>query len=168
MTDPDLTRDRVADIEARLLSLRSLPADVDRDVLMFDAGRASARRRVRVWQTISAAAALAAVVVGFWPVRLASGPAQHSAENLPRESVDLPLVKLPGKRTEHWQIQASSADYFRIQKLALEHGVEALPQPPSHARSEPPLTVEQLLGLPPASPSQPTGFWHSFGQGSKS
>ena len=29
MNDPDLTGDRVADIEARLASLRPMPADVD-------------------------------------------------------------------------------------------------------------------------------------------
>ena len=59
-------RDDLTDLERRLAALRPASGGLDRDRMLFDAGRASARAegRARAWALSAAASALVAVGLG--------------------------------------------------------------------------------------------------------
>ncbi len=140
------------EVEALLGGLKPARVIVDRDRLMFKAGRGSACQRSRwVWPGI--AAALAVSLVGvllhrpapqqverivYVPAELAQpsvppGPAISPAMPTfePRPAPVLPTIPNEG-------------NYLQLRREVLEHGVDALPTGTGYAGD--PVTVRHMLG----------------------
>lgn len=128
------------ELEAALGGLRVAPATISRDRVLFDAGRASARRRSRLWQGSSCVLALLLLV------SVVSRPTP-TAETVAQQQVDISPAALSAASTQAIDAEQVRAfrRYLRMRQAVLERGVDALP-----ASSEipggidPPLTRENL------------------------
>lgn len=144
-------------LEAALGALLPTPSRIDRDGLMFRAGRASVTRRRWAWPAATAvlasvAATLAIVLIArprpepeqvviYVPVeKLAEPPAtQIEPPSPPRNAVVL-------QETEEKGESPAQTSYFHLQQLVLRWGLDGLASPPVVSRVMPPLTMEELLG----------------------
>jgi hypothetical protein len=105
-------------LESALASLAPRPAALDRDWVMFLAGRAAARETGRrrgawLWPCATAASLLLALGLGLrgqWPI----GPSQEEAEVAAAASSS----ERPGPNS-----------YFKLRELVLTRGVDDLPDP---------------------------------------
>lgn len=106
-------------VEAALQALAPRPAAVDRDALMFRAGRAAARRPIT---RLMAAAALAslAFVVGRW-----TAPAPTEVEHIVYVTVP-PTPEVPAvvESEAPWTVASPS---YQLQQTLIEHGLDGLP-----------------------------------------
>jgi hypothetical protein len=117
-------------LESALRDLQPMPDTLRRDVLMYCAGRASARRWA--WPTATALATAAALVLG---IVLVKQPAPHVVERvvyLPAPADAAP--ETPG--TEGGEGRGSWSSYVHLLEKVADHGPDALPpetpeQPPS-------------------------------------
>jgi hypothetical protein len=137
--DPGLTQ-----LATALSALAPRPAVLDRDRLMFAAGRQSARRS-RLWPCVSALLAVLSVGLGTALVLrpeprvvYVTPPAPPPPAPAPAESRE-PTV---AAKDDHWQEQIES---LRLRNRVLRLGVEALPEAPRPQPTEKPLTIESLL-----------------------
>ena len=133
------------DLESALGGLRPVAASIDRDQLMFRAGRASMQRRGRAWQSAAAVLAVGLCLsLAFRPagrrvVPVAGVPVEPSPTVVGPE-----LAWLPADMA--WAQQGS---YIRVRDDVMEHGLDALPSPSGRSGpAEPPLTVQGMLGGP--------------------
>jgi hypothetical protein len=129
MNDPEIAR-----LEAALAGLAPVPARIDRDRLLFQAGRRSARRG-RLWPC---AAALFALVAGGLGVALAVRPGPQITERivyvpLPPPAPPVEVVTAPPAPVrEAAEDPVSSSERARfgsrsLQQRVLRWGVEGLP-----------------------------------------
>ncbi len=107
------------ELEEALGSLRPQRPAIDRDALMFRAGRVSAGRRGIFWQ--AASVALAACLA----VSLARGPEVREVERIVR----VPVAWVGTSSTTLAQLPDAPADggYIRIRDIVLREGLDALP-----------------------------------------
>ena len=140
----------LAAVEAALASLTPVPCGVDRDRMMFQAGRASAPERLArtprrradwLWACATAASVLTAVTFAtLWlsrsgmevAERKAGVEAERAAEIEPRPE------KRPVPIEEHGEVAPEPkkwrSDYLQLRRLVMTQGVDALP--PSGSRHE--------------------------------
>ena len=141
------------ELERALAGLAPAAPPVDRDRLMFQAGRAAGRRGRWLWRGASAAAAVVLAV------SLIVRPEPRQVERIvfvPVESAGAVSVADPDPEAarDRW---AEHARYAAIRNEILAKGPGALPAPPhAAAATQRPPTLQDLLGTkrpePPASP----------------
>jgi hypothetical protein len=117
--DPELRQ-----LETALAGLAPRPAEVDRDRLMFAAGRLSAARTRWVLPLASASLASAATLLAVLilyrpPTRFVYVPAPQVPLSAPSSGSPVPESQPP-----------ASADYILLRNRLLNEGVEALPSLP--------------------------------------
>ncbi len=123
------------ELEAALAALSPAAPAIDRDALMFRAGRASGRRRNHAWQAATAVLALAfgvSLVTRFSPPS-----AGHPAVPLAVAPAAAPEAPNPSSATATlWPLLPpvqSPAAYSRLRATVLAHGADALSLPPGSA-----------------------------------
>lgn len=128
------------ELERQLKRLEPAGHGIDRDTLMFRAGRTSARRGLRVWKAGSGALLLLIGGLAFWNSRPA-GPI-HVSETADggdaRSTLSAEVAtdaSMPA-RGPCWTVL--SGDYLRVRELVTVHGVEALPSTPYESASSDP------------------------------
>ena len=118
-------------LESALRDLQPMPETLRRDVLMYRAGRASARRWA--WPTATALATAAALVLG---IALLKQPAPHVVERVVYLSA--PADAAPETPiTESGEGRGSWSSYVHFEEQVADHGLDAVP----------PETAEQQLSL---------------------
>jgi len=129
-------------LESALRDLRPRPETLRRDVLMYRAGRASARRWG--WPLATLGATTLAAVLG---ILLLIRPAPIVVEHvvyLPTPEIEKERATPPnnpevaGKQADAWQ------RYLRMQEHVLRRGLDGLPPPPAPSNDKP-VTAESLL-----------------------
>ena len=139
------------ELEEALSALQAAPTSIDRDRLLFAAGRASVGRWRWAWPSVSAAL-LAALVVSL----VARGEPQV-VERVVEVTVPQPEVERLAAAAPDAPADAKAGDlsdlaaYAKLQRELLAHGVEAIPKPrcsPS-VPIGPPVSIEQFLGTGP-------------------
>ncbi len=137
------------ELEAALAGLTPAPASLDRDRLMFAAGRASIRRRTHFWQGMAAMLAVlltVSVVAERRPVERSSQP--RVAVRAPAPEVPVNVAAGPTSSIERREAEAFR-QYMRTRRAVLDQGVDALPASPAVGRQpgDPPLTRDSLRDL---------------------
>jgi hypothetical protein len=133
------------ELEAALGGLRIAPAAISRDGVIFDAGRASARRRSRLWQGSSCILALLLLASVVW--RPTPTAPQRPAETVAQHPVDISPAALSAASTQAIDSEQVRAfrRYLRMRQAVLERGVDALPASTEIPGGiDPPLTRESL------------------------
>ena len=159
MNHPEL-----AAIESALFSLAPAPASVDRDRLMFFAGRASGRRGRWLWCGSGAAVAAAIAVVVFFAGILPTSEVNMQVVYLPIAPAPTASVPEQVRGSSSTAVVPSSSDsvswnstgegYLRLHRQMLQAEQEAFPSLPPTVAYEPPLTQELLH---PSAFSAPDG-----------
>ena len=159
------------EMEEVLSALEPAGHDIDRDRLMFEAGRASVHRARWVWP--SAAAVLLAALV----VSVVARPEPLVVERTV-------TVTIPPPKAE-WEVAPSKSRpdagtrdmselvaYAKLRQEVLARGVEALGEPRyfSTTHDGEPLSVDDLLGTEPKprGPRGPSDLFKSFDSGGNS
>jgi len=134
------------ELEGALGGLRPTRAVVDRDHVMFVAGRGSVRRQRRVWQGISTCLALMLAVSIF--ARPGAKVVEVGPEYVRSERPDVTEVILVSEATESEDRESLEMFWegMRMRRAVLDRGVEALPLPRARRSrgGETSLTVESL------------------------
>jgi hypothetical protein len=143
-------REDLAEVEAALASLQPAPSGVDRDRMMYLAGRASAekagppaRRPSAAWLWPCATAASVLVAVAFAALWIARGgqetaeqPGPPPADAVRQPTVDRAVAESSGSPADaSWEGWRN--DYLELRRLVLADGVDAIQTPPSSARRHP-------------------------------
>lgn len=128
------------ELEAALGGLRVVGATLSRDEILFGAGRASARRRNRLWQGVSSALAVL-LLLSLIP-RSRTGTLEPSREVAVHQRPSVPPAPLEQVDSERAQ---AFRQYIRTRRAVLDRGVEAI-EASSGTRDSfaPPLTRESL------------------------
>ena len=162
----DEASDRVGDVQVP----PAVGISVNRDLLMFRAGRVSVRQWSRAWQ---AAAAMLVVALG----------ASVAMQSLQRPSQRVVYVTIEKERPEPvhvayadasfttWQPRSGEPSYPMLRDEVLRRGLDALPDPQfSATEPEPDELLESLLGRPRRrkQPDRQRGFWNLLRMGDRS
>jgi len=149
MPDEEALTPAEQELEAALGTLQPTAPGIDRDRLLFRAGRASGRPAARRWQVATAVlAACLAVSLQVRPepaetIRIVRVPREQLPRIQPAPSGRPPAVVAEGPRV-------SPADpYARLCEEVVRRGLDALPMAARSSRVAP-LSVAQLLGSPRA------------------
>lgn len=127
-------------IESALRELRPKLETMDRAVLMYRAGRASARGWVWPMATLLSTAAALALSIALW-VRPAPPVVYVAVSPTPKDALSAaPPTPSPANGAE----RGAWARYIHLQEQVLLHGLDGLPVSPSETE-EPPPNVESLL-----------------------
>jgi hypothetical protein len=150
----------ISELERALGGLRPARAGFDRDRLMFQAGQASAPRRL-LWPAAAGLMTAVAVSLGlFMVLRPAAEPvievvyvkhpvvAPQPAPAPPKSPEPQPAPEREGATTP--SVLATSS-YWRLQEIAVRHGIDALPEPAAPAAT----------GPAPASTTTSVGEWRT-------
>ena len=134
------------ELELVLGGLNPVRTGIDRDRLMFQAGRASTKRQSHLWQAMSAC--LAVVLVASILYRPAPPTVEHGttvvasqAQPSPSTKVAMQLYDVAGGRYFE-----PVSDYVRLRGAVLRRGIDALPtsNPAPVTDEEEPMTGEYL------------------------
>jgi hypothetical protein len=167
MPDHPIDADLAA-LTAALGGLAPAPPALDRDRLLYEAGRRSARRRPWAWP---AAAGLFAVLSAGLGVRLATVPAPPPQVQF----VYVSRTETPSRDVQHVRETAPARDnfvthsgggYLHLRDQVVRFGADSLPAAVSGPAPAPP-PVEQLLGLPFGSldDAQKSRWQHQLSRG---
>jgi hypothetical protein len=138
--EPPLT-----DLERSLLTLAPAPPALDRDRLLFEAGRRSARGR-RLWPCATAALALVSAALGAAVVLRPAPPPVVQVITRDRPAPPPPTAAASSQPADESPAPGAPS-YFQLQEQLLTRGLDGLPElPPPPA--VPPETLEHLLGMP--------------------
>ena len=137
------------ELEAVLGGLRPADSKMNRDRVMYLAGRMSTRRQNRIWQGLSFC------LVAMLVVSMVSKPQRPAAETRPEIVADATANMtgrgLLARSPEPFEPRRfeSFVDYVRTRRAVLNRGMEALPasSAPSPAGGEPPLTRDRLIEI---------------------
>ena len=141
------------EVAVALGGLRPAPAGLDRDRLMFQAGRASTRRTRHLWRAVAAVlAACLCLSIAFRPppretvriVRVAAPPSQAPAHPTVRES------------STPWPVRPDS--YIRMRSAVLERGLCALPEAAAPGNGNDALWPAELLDIRRRRAPEPSGL----------
>lgn len=136
------------ELEAALAGLQPAHVAIDRDRLMFQAGRASVQPKGRgLWPVLSAGLAAALVL----SVATRPDPAQTQ-----RLAADLAPSVLLAPSAAAEATPDPSGDYVTLRREVLQKGLAALPDPPAAPVADRHADLETLLGPPPQNR---TGRW---------
>jgi len=142
----------LAAVSHQLGGLTPRPAALDRDRLLYEAGRRSVRSRP--WPVI---AGLFAVVSVSLAVRLATVPPRTEIVYVTKSQGDSVAIRErqqpeggDSRVTPVGDAPGSTAGYFGLRNLVVRFGADNLPSLPP-AASAPPPPVEFMLGLPPGA-----------------
>lgn len=140
-------------METGLRSLTPRAAAIDRDRLLFLAGRTSARRKVAAWRTWAVGSTLAAAALAL---ALCSRPAPERVEVevvrwLPASTEQRSLaVEFAGPTISSSTLASPYLDHhepygqMQLRRLAFDHGVDALPQSSAaNLESQYPVTADE-------------------------
>jgi hypothetical protein len=119
----------LTELEAALRRLRPLAAGVDRDELMFNAGRASAGTHAGLHLSATVLVAVFAALAGAGTVWVTARPSQQAVVQVPAQKLALRIVELSpalpsAKAPESW---TGTGDYIKLRDRVLAEGVDALP-----------------------------------------
>ena len=150
MSEP-LDRPEMTALEASLGKLAPCPAALDRDRLLFEAGRASARPG-RLWQGAAAAASLTAAALALLlvlrpaPVTVVEPRVVYVHERpAPQPAPEDPATPPAEVATADDEAPVPQTEYLRRRQEVLRWGVDMLPPPvPGTALSSPLLTPGSL------------------------
>ncbi len=156
MQDEEFLTPAEHELASALGGLQPAATSIDRDRLMFRAGRASVHRRGRLWQGATGSLALALAV------SLVVRPAPRQVERIvtvaqaPRTQEARRVASMDADR---WPRDARpiQAGYLRLRNAVLTHGVAALPTPhvsPAR-RVEQAESLEESLGIPAGTLNRP-------------
>jgi hypothetical protein len=148
----------IGELERALGGLQPVRAAFDRDRLMFQAGQASAPRRL-LWP---AAAGLMTAVAASLGLFMVLRPAAEEVVQVvyidreitvpqpapPKSPEPQPAPERDGSTTA--SVLATSS-YWRLQEIAVRHGIDALPE----------LAAPAATGSAPVSPSTSVGEWRT-------
>jgi hypothetical protein len=139
MSEENLSEELAA-LEAALSSLGPKPSGLDRDRVMFLAGRASVGKRWLaakhpgaswLWPCLTAASLLVAAAFGGMLLMRGGPPIAHMASPTGPGQDEPTAVAGSGERPTRRKVRT---DYLRLRQLVLAEGVDALPAPgPSFA-----------------------------------
>ncbi|HEV3259514.1 MAG TPA: hypothetical protein VG013_21795 [Gemmataceae bacterium] len=159
---------RLAAVEAALTALAPLPAHIDRDHLMYRAGQSAALGPGWMWRGVSAGLATLSVALGAALVmRPSQPPVERTVYVQPHAPPPAapPVSRPPAPQDTGTAAAAEEPDSLpapterlALQKQVLRWGLDGLPNPPSTAPAEQPLTVDGLLGAPPSASDSPAFF----------
>jgi hypothetical protein len=115
------------ELEAALGGLKPARAAMNRDRLMFQAGRAAARRQSRLWQAVSACLTivlLASIAYRPAPTAVETGVVTVASRPQPAQAIEPAGERhdMPGLRYFE-----SANDYVRMRAAVLRRGIDALP-----------------------------------------
>jgi hypothetical protein len=155
--DPEL-----AALQAALVRLAPAPDGINLGQLLYRAGQASVPRRGWAWPGATVASMLAAVVLGAvlvlrpgpQPVFIVDGK-QQPAPPEPPVARQLPPPGMAQAAPADADWRQDDADYFRLRRQVLAHGVDALPAPAPWPAAAPPGAGDTLLDLPPGDARDP-------------
>jgi hypothetical protein len=137
------------EIEAALGGLRPARAPMNRDRVMFDAGRTSARRQNRIWQGIAGCLGivLLASVMYRPPATVVETGRNAVASNVGNS---LPVDTANRLHDSFYRERPDPiADYVRMRRAVLKRGIEALPAAsPAPSTYDEPLMREHISGVP--------------------
>ena len=119
----------LTELEAALRRLRPVAAGVDRDELMFNAGRVMAGRRAGFHLTATVLVAVFAALAGGGTVWVTARPSQQAIAQVSAEKLALRIVELSpafpsAKEPESW---TGTGEYIKLRDRVLAEGVDALP-----------------------------------------
>jgi len=139
MSEPKRNAD-LTELESALASLRPAAAALDRDRLMFRSGQRSAGRSGRIWQGTAAAACLIALGLG----------ATLLLRPTPPERVEIVYVEPqpPTASPREEPDLGPAARYFQFRDQLLSKGLDGLPAATPLAPTEPPESLDSILGIP--------------------
>jgi hypothetical protein len=150
---PEPLDPRLSEVAAALAALAPRPPALDRDRLLFNAGRASAPRPWFWRLTAAASTTLAAVLAATLLLRPAPPPVQHTvyvqieAVPQPPPKPEPPLAPAPAESEPppapafySWP----STPYTRLEDRVLRWGLDGLAEP-TPASAAPPETLDSLL-----------------------
>ncbi len=132
------------ELEAALGTLAPTQVGLSRDQVMFQAGRASIRRRNRLWQGVSSG------LVILLLVSIISRPEPNMIEVGPEiAAADAPGVSPAAATAIDADRGQAFRQYVRTRRAVLERGLDVLPasKPGRTPMGEPPLTREDLRDL---------------------
>jgi hypothetical protein len=135
------------ELEAALGGLKPARAILNRDQLMFQAGRASARRQNRLWQAVSVCMAVVlAVSIVYRPTTRAVEPRPVAVANRVEHAGPAPSPTLLTRRVTEQRYFAPVNDYVRMRSEVLRRGIDALPtsHPAPATDEDEPMTGEYL------------------------
>jgi len=126
---PEEGQRELTELEAALRRLRPVAAGVDRDELMFNAGRAVAGTHAGLHLTATVLVAVFAAFAGAGTVWVTARPSQQAVVQAPAEKLALRIVELSpsfpsAKETESW---TGPGDYIKLRDRVLAEGLDALP-----------------------------------------
>jgi hypothetical protein len=122
MTPPEL-----AALAAALGSLSPAPAAVDRDRLMYEAGRESMRNTRRIWPALAAAGFLLATALGtLLAVRPPTEKIVHVQVERPQEGPR----PAPAVAPQDHDSRDAPSTYWKLHVFVMERDVDELPPPP--------------------------------------
>ena len=129
------------ELEAALGGLAPARSGINRDQVMFCAGRASARRRNRLWQGLSST--LAILLLISLVSRSQPGPLEPPREMIVHHTLERP--SRPAARVDEDRLEAFR-QYVRTRRAVLDRGVDAIPASSELGDRDydPPLTREHL------------------------
>jgi hypothetical protein len=150
--------DELAAFQAALARLTPAPDGISIARLLFQAGQLSARRRSWAWPCATAASMLLAVALGS---ALLLRPAPQPVERI--VTIQVPSAAVPPPPPEpaapstgetpvpSYPPNPGDGDYLRLRREVLDHGVDALPPPPTWSTAMPADDADTLLDLPRGS-----------------
>lgn len=117
------------EIEAALSGLRPARAAMNRDRVMFDAGRMSARQYNRIWQGVSGCLGIVLLVSVLYrpPATVVETATNTVASNVGSS----PPVDVANRLYDSFRHERPDpvADYVRMRRAVLREGIKALPEP---------------------------------------
>ncbi len=162
----DEASDRVSDVQVPQVA----GMYVNRDLLMFRAGRVSVRHRSRPWQ--AAAAVLVVALGASVAMQSLQRPSQRDVYVTVEKDRPEPVhVAYADTSFTTWQPHPGEPSYPMLRDEVLRRGLDALPEPQfSATETEPDELLENLLGRPRRrpQPDRPHGFWNLLRMGDKS
>ncbi len=150
-------------LESKLTSLTPLPSALDRDYLLYHAGRASVRGAGWFWRAATGFLLLVTAGLSFVllhrpvpridPVvveRVVYVPAAPTLPptTSPSDHVNPPSAHLSAFDAIDEDREKEQSDNVRIRQQVFRFGVDSLPTPHANTVAEKPLPMDPLIGLP--------------------
>jgi hypothetical protein len=150
--------DDLTDLERRLARWRPAAVGLDRDGMLFEAGRAAARAEVRAWTGLASSAALALVAAGLGVLLVRERVQRQALEVRIAQQISTPKASSPGlpaPAAPPIVAQPPSPDSYlalthRLQTAGLDEALapgSGTPPDRSPAVPEPTLRVRDVGGL---------------------